>query len=277
MLTTQMRLLALSHSVDMAGLWLGDWSVTPISYDAIGPSAQFGGPMQYATVVGDRSQELQELLEAAALHERLRLAQDLHDRVAQTLAALVIEVEALRRRVHREPSLQEGDLAQISALAREALADLRTFVSELRSQGSLTCSIVERIKAALLETGARAGLETQFRVLGPRAKISAEVEENLLKVVQEALNNAERHSRARRLSITVAHRHDTLEIVVEDDGIGITDEARRKAAGSGRFGLLSMRERVLALGGTLRVDTGRGLGTKVTIIVPVRSTNGVGS
>ncbi len=233
--------------------------------------------MQDTGVSLDRCRDLEELVEAARLHERLRIAQDLHDRLAQTLAALVIEAEGLRRRLRAGGAAGDAELAEIVASAREALSDLRSFVRELRSQGPVTCSLVDRLKEALFETGARAGLATEFKVFGPRPRLPSEQEEVLLRVVREALNNVERHSRARRVAVSVARRPDALEILVEDDGIGLSAEARQRAMASGRFGLVSMRERVLALGGALEIGSRPGQGTKLRIRIPLHGHHGGGT
>jgi signal transduction histidine kinase len=230
--------------------------------------------MQETSTPVDRSRELQELLEAAAQHERLKLAQDLHDRVAQTLVALVMEVEGLRRRLLREGTVDEVHLGQIAAMAREALSDLRSLVTGLRCSGSPSSSLVERIKASLLELEQRTGIHTQFKVFGPRPRMPAEKEEALLRVVQEALNNVARHSHARRVAVMLYHRPEVLELLVDDDGIGISADARQRAMLSGRLGLMSMRERVLALGGTLEINTAPGLGTKVRIRTPLAERDG---
>ncbi len=217
---------------------------------------------------------VEELIEAAALKERLRIAQDLHDRMAQSLVALVVETEALKRKVQRGKTVDALELEQLATSARSALEELRNFVKGLRMRGAASYSLIDRLRAALADVAARSHVLTAFRVFGPRPRLTTEVEETLLRVVGEALNNAERHSGARRIGIYVLHLQDTLEIVIEDDGIGITEDARRQAIVRGHFGLVNMRERVLALGGSLEIKSGPELGTRIKITVPVQAIEG---
>ncbi|MGW6916782.1 GAF domain-containing sensor histidine kinase [Kitasatospora sp. NPDC054939] len=198
--------------------------------------------------------------------ERARIAHDLHDAVAQKLFSLRLTAKAAAKLVDRDPARARAELAEVAALAAEAADELRAVVVELRP-------------AALEEDGLGATLASQVKVLdrahaadlaftadGVRALPPAQ-EAALLRVAQEALHNALRHSGARRVDVTLAGTPARGAVLrVTDDGRGFDPESVRRA---GRhLGLASMRDRAAAVGGTLSVDSAPGRGTVVEMEVP---------
>ncbi|GAB2623609.1 hypothetical protein GCM10027168_64510 [Streptomyces capparidis] len=197
--------------------------------------------------------------------ERARIAHELHDAVSQKLFSLRLTAQAAAALVDRDPGRAKAELAQVAALAAEAADELRAVVGELRP-------------AALEEDGLVATLRSQAEVLN-RAH-SAEVafdagrlralppaqEEALLRVAQEALHNALRHSGAGAVRVTLAGRGRGAVLRVADDGRGFDPSGVRRA---GRhLGLVSMRDRARRAGGTLKVMSAPGEGTVIEMEVP---------
>ncbi|MFF7991903.1 GAF domain-containing sensor histidine kinase [Kitasatospora xanthocidica] len=198
--------------------------------------------------------------------ERARIAHDLHDAVAQKLFSLRLTAKAAAKLVDRDPARARAELAEVARLAAEAADELRAVVVELRP-------------AALEEDGLSATLASQVQVLdrahtadlafaadGVRALPPAQ-EAALLRVAQEALHNALRHSDARRVTVTLAGTPGRGAVLrVRDDGRGFDPESVRRA---GRhLGLASMRDRAAAVGGTLTLESAPGRGTLVEMEVP---------
>ncbi|MEE1941506.1 GAF domain-containing sensor histidine kinase [Streptomyces sp. TRM 70361] len=197
--------------------------------------------------------------------ERARIAHELHDAVSQKLFSLRLTAQAATTLVDRDPARAKEELRQITELAAEAADELRAAVVELRP-------------AALDDDGLAAALRTQVQVLdrahtasvtfdsaGVRA-LPAAREEALLKVAQEALHNALRHSGARRVAVSLTRRGTAVVLRVTDDGSGFDPSAVRRA---GRhLGLVSMRDRASGVGGTLTVESVPGRGTAVEMEVP---------
>ncbi|WP_354642847.1 GAF domain-containing sensor histidine kinase [Kitasatospora camelliae] len=198
--------------------------------------------------------------------ERARIAHDLHDAVSQKLFSLRLTAKAAATLVDRDPARARAELAEVARLAAEAADELRAVVVELRP-------------AALEEDGLVATLASQVQVLdrahsaavtfatdGVRALPPAQ-EAALLRVAQEALHNALRHSGAAGVGVTLTgtpHRGALLRIA--DDGRGFDPESVRRA---GRhLGLVSMRDRAAAVGGTLSLESRPGQGTVVEMEVP---------
>ncbi|MFF2216124.1 GAF domain-containing sensor histidine kinase [Streptomyces antibioticus] len=220
---------------------------------------------QHAAIALTNARLYERSRELTIAEERSRLAHELHDAVAQKLFSLRLTAQAAAALVDRDPSRAKGELQQVAALAAEAADELRAAVVELRP-------------AALDEDGLVATLRTQIQVLdrahtarvtftsrGVRALPAAQ-EEALLRVAQEALHNALRHSGAAQVDVTLHKRGTATVLRVTDDGSGFEPAATRRA---GRhLGLVSMRDRAGGVGGTLTVESAPGKGTTIEMEAP---------
>ncbi|PWI43589.1 GAF domain-containing sensor histidine kinase [Streptomyces sp. ICBB 8177] len=197
--------------------------------------------------------------------ERARIAHGLHDAVAQKLFSLRLTAQAAAALVDRDPARAKGELREVARLAAEAADELRAVVVELRP-------------AALDEDGLVATLRDQVEVLdrAHAARIAfashavralpAQQEEAVLRVAQEALHNALRHSGATGVDVRLEGRGRGAVLRVRDDGRGF-DASRVRRAGR-HLGLVSMRERAAGVGGRLTVDSAPGRGTLIEMEVP---------
>ncbi|NNN36532.1 GAF domain-containing sensor histidine kinase [Streptomyces sp. S3(2020)] len=220
---------------------------------------------QHAAIALTNARLYERSRELTIAEERSRLAHELHDAVAQKLFSLRLTAQAAAALVDRDPSRAKGELQQVAALAAEAADELRGAVVELRP-------------AALDEDGLVATLRTQVHVLdrahtahvtfdssGVRA-LPASQEEAVLRVAQEALHNALRHSGAEQVDVTLARRDGGVVLRVTDDGSGFDPQQTRRA---GRhLGLVSMRDRAGGVGGALTVESAPGKGTTIEMEVP---------
>ncbi|MER5386908.1 GAF domain-containing sensor histidine kinase [Streptomyces sp. NPDC002688] len=220
---------------------------------------------QHAAIALTNARLYERSRELTIAEERSRLAHELHDAVSQKLFSLRLTAQAAATLVDRDPSRAKGELQQVAALAAEATEELRAAVVELRP-------------TALDEDGLVATLRTQIQVLdrahtarvtfssnGVRA-LPASQEEAMLRVSQEALHNALRHSGATRVAVILERRGPGAVLRVTDDGSGFDPTAIRSA---GRhLGLVSMRDRASGVGGTLTVESAPGKGTMIEMEVP---------
>ena len=220
---------------------------------------------QHAAIALTNAQLYERSRELTIAEERSRLAHELHDAVSQKLFSLRLTAQAAARLVDRDPSRAKGELQQVAALAAEAADELRAAVVELRP-------------AALDEDGLVATLRTQIQVLdrahtarvtftghGVRALPAAQ-EEAVLRVAQEALHNALRHSGADHVDVTLERRGSGAVLRVTDDGSGFDPRIVRRA---GRhLGLVSMRDRASGVGGRMTVESAPGKGTTIEMEVP---------
>ncbi|MFI6036680.1 GAF domain-containing sensor histidine kinase [Streptomyces sp. NPDC051315] len=220
---------------------------------------------QHAAIALTNARLYERSRELTIAEERSRLAHELHDAVSQKLFSLRLTAQAAAALVDRDPSRAKGELQQVAALAAEAADELRAAVVELRP-------------AALDEDGLVATLRTQVQVLdrahsarvtftshGVRALPAAQ-EEALLRVAQEALHNALRHSGAEHVDVTLHKRGPDTVLRITDDGSGFDPTAIRRA---GRhLGLVSMRDRASGVGGSLTVESAPGKGTTIEMEAP---------
>ncbi|KAA0931490.1 GAF domain-containing sensor histidine kinase [Streptomyces apricus] len=220
---------------------------------------------QHAAIALTNARLYERSRELTIAEERSRLAHELHDAVSQKLFSLRLTAQAATALVDRDPVRAKDELQQVAALAAEAAEELRAAVVELRP-------------AALDEDGLVATLRTQVQVLdrahsarvtfdgrGVRALPAAQ-EEAVLRVAQEALHNALRHSGAAHVDVTLEKRGLGAVLRVSDDGCGFEPRETRRA---GRhLGLVSMRDRANGVGGALTVESAPGKGTTIEMEVP---------
>ena len=203
--------------------------------------------------------------ELSILSERNRLALELHDAVSQKLFSLVLTAEAAETLAARDAGAAGEQLAKLKALAQEALDELRALIFELRP-------------ADLERDGLCAVLRKHVEVLRrrQRAEIALELQDDLaadperdgeiLRIAQEALQNALRHADAGRVTVRLHGADGELLLEVADDGVGFDPSAPEVR--SRRLGLTSMEERAARLRGRLQIDSRPGSGTRVRLAVP---------
>jgi signal transduction histidine kinase len=197
--------------------------------------------------------------------EARRIAHELHDEAGQILAALHITLDELLRAVpeHRDSFRRlHEELDRVEAQLRRLSRELRPTVLDDLGLGPA----IEWLAQGIAE---RTGVRVEVDV--PERRWPAEVETALYRIVQEALNNATRHAQARRIAVQVSETDGTIRTVVRDDGQGFDVAAALARRGDRGLGLIGMRERAEALGGTVEVRSAPGLGTEVCVEVRPRA------
>ncbi len=214
-----------------------------------------------------RARMMAEAEFSAMLNERNRIARDIHDTLAQGLAAISVNLDLAQIRMPKESEAQEP-LGEARTLARSSLAHVRNTISKMRSQVLETGDLVTALGGILKSLPGSDQIKTELRVLGSPRRLAPVTENNILRIGQEALLNAARYAQASRIEVLLAFEERTLKMRVADDGVGFDIE--KPPASRGGFGLLGMRERTAELSGTLNVASELGKGTIVTLEVPVR-------
>ena len=199
----------------------------------------------------------------AAEEERLRIAQELHDDLAQRLAALQVETRLVRR---AEGERRNELLEQLQEEIRTASEQVRQIIRGLRppalSELGLGAALQHEAQRQLEDTG----IERELRIEQVDGRPEGRVQLVLYRVTQEAVRNAVQHADPSRISVRLRENGDGwLELAVEDDGRGFDPDA----VGEGdRYGLVGMRERVGAVGGRIELDSAPGSGTEVRVRIP---------
>jgi signal transduction histidine kinase len=216
-----------------------------------------------AVVNGQLNERAREL---SIVEERTRIARDLHDSVTQTLFSLTLVTESAATLAgDAEPRLGT-QLDRVRQLSRTALEEMRSLVETLRGTdaGREGLETTLRKRVDLL----RAVHDVPISVVlhGTLPQCGQTITREVLKIANEAVANALQHASATTISIELGHTAGRLTLTVTDDGTGF--DLVETVQASRRLGLSSMRERAEALGGTLRIDTAPGAGTRVRLEVP---------
>jgi signal transduction histidine kinase len=200
----------------------------------------------------------------AVVEERQRLARDLHDSVTQTLFSISLGLRNARGLARRDPDAAAAVLVEQEAAARDALAEMRALLAQLRSPAPTEADLIAALREHCAGL-ARQGLLTVALDLPPTCSLPATLATELLALAREALHNVVKHAGVTTARCTLAIAGGQLTLTVSDDGRGF-DSA---AAGGAGLGLRGMRERAAALGGTLEIVSASGRGATVRVHIPI--------
>ncbi|GAA0946582.1 sensor histidine kinase [Nonomuraea longicatena] len=214
---------------------------------------------------GLHTQLLVQAREAGVLDERRRMAQEIHDTVAQGLTGIVAQLQAAEQR-HEVPAPWRRPFDAVKTLARESLSEARRSVDALRPEPLESARLDDALADVADRWSAAHGLAVRFTTTGTARPIAPETEFALLRTAQEALANVAKHARASGAWVTLSYLDHEVALDVRDDGRGFDQEPR---PASGGFGLSIMRQRVEGLSGTLRIESEPGAGTGISACVPV--------
>ncbi|MFD7320144.1 sensor histidine kinase [Streptomyces sp. NPDC059875] len=218
-----------------------------------------------------QAQLLLQAREAGVADERRRLAAEIHDTIAQGLTGIIAQLQVVT--ATPDPDVARVHLQRAAGLARHSLGEARRSVQNLSPVALEHDTLPEALKKTVAVWSERTGITTRFTVTGTEEPLHDEVAATLLRIAQEALANAERHSGASRAGVTLSYMGDEITLDVRDDGRGfdpLSVPARTTAAsGGGGFGLDGMRARAERLAGCVTVETAPGEGTAICARVPL--------
>ena len=214
-------------------------------------------------------EELRELASAAISareQEQARIARELHDELAQSMAALKMDVTLIRAsRPDAHGTLakrldgMEGQIDATVAAMRRIAADLRPPVLDDLGLAPALGSLVEKFRRS-------SGVQCRLSLAGLEQPLPQDHTIAVFRIVQEALTNVAKHAQAPNVDVSVAVDDGHVAIVVKDDGVGLAPDATRKPRS---YGLLGMRERAYLLGGEARVTGAAGGGTTIEVRLPL--------
>jgi two-component system, NarL family, sensor kinase len=196
--------------------------------------------------------------ELARYEERTRIARDLHDSVSQMLFSLSLNARGLESALKDAPEAVACGLREVNRLSRDALAEMRAMIRQLRPSG-----LEEGLLTGLFRYGERIGIDVSYQAGEPRA-LPERIEEALWRIGQEALNNVSKHAGTKRASVAINFSEWEVTMTVADSGRGFSG-----GAGGDGYGMQTMRERAQAVGGTLAVTSAIGSGTEITVKLPL--------
>jgi two-component system sensor histidine kinase DegS len=202
--------------------------------------------------------------------ERKRVARELHDETAQMLIALSRRLEGLAALPEPLPKTAVERVAALQELISTTLAGVRRFTRDLRPSTLDNLGLVATIEG-LTDDLTDDGIEAELVVVGEVRRLQPEEELVLFRIVQEALSNIRRHSKASHAQVQIRFHPDSVRVTVQDDGAGFDAPTRMdELVSTGKLGLIGMYERARMLGGTLTVQSSPSAGTVIAVDVPTQ-------
>ena len=199
--------------------------------------------------------------------ERRRVARDIHDGPAQSVANLVLQVEYCQKLLEVEPTRVKEELDVLKSIAKANLENIRKIIFALRPMDLDDLGLVPAVKRYLSEFESTSGLAVAVKIIGSERRYSQALEVAIFRIIQEALNNVVKHAKASHVVVVLETQPNSICAVVRDDGIGFDVGGEVK---ENSFGLRGMKERIDLLEGEFTVNSMPGEGTEVFVKVPVK-------
>ncbi|MFC9398759.1 sensor histidine kinase [Streptomyces sp. NPDC057027] len=251
-----------------ASVWLNTQSARELTFSLF----VFGAAYVFGRLTDARQRAQRVEAERVAARERARIAREMHDILSHAVSLMVVQAEAGPVAVRAAPERAEAAFEAISETGREAMVQLRQMLGLLREGGESAAPREPQPDLAdlpgLLERVRTGGLSVGYATEGGVRALPAATGASVYRIVQEALTNVVKHAQARTVDVRLAHADGVLRVTVTDDGRG-------PQGGPGGHGLVGIRERAAAHGGTAETGPGPdGRGFEVRVLLPVREGEG---
>jgi two-component system sensor histidine kinase DegS len=203
--------------------------------------------------------------------ERLRVANELHDELAQSLTGLLMSLDAAERLLDEqsdpEPEIGQvrAQLARTGEIAARLLGQVRRLIIDLRPPELDDLGLAPAVRSYAESHLGNTGAVVAYRSEGVERRLSPEAEIAIYRIVQEAINNVARHSGAGSVRLSLLWTEDRITVVCEDDGCGFDTAAAEASRADGSVGLLGMHERAEMIGADLSIETAVNQGTRVDV------------
>ena len=206
--------------------------------------------------------------ELAINEERTRIAREIHDGVAQSLAFCAIKLDVVARQIHKDPAQAEAEVKAAGALLREQIQEVRRSIFALRPINLEKYGLLDTLRMYVQDFGEQNKLKTALDISG-EVSLSKGDEAILFRILQESLNNVAKHAAAQSVTVTLTGDSDWAELRVQDDGRGFDPkQVSGRVSTAGGLGLTQMGERIESRGGQYAVVSQPGAGTLVTARLP---------
>lgn len=203
------------------------------------------------------------------LEERNRIARDIHDGVAQTLAGAVMKLETAGKKFAKNPEETRKLIDESVVGLRESLKEVRESIYALRPYPTARATLAEAILRKIEAVQKENNQEIQFEIRGQELPLSPMVEKVLFDTFQESLQNCIKHARATKVEVLLSYQSEHILLKIKDDGNGFSlFQAMLKARSQPHFGILQMNDAAEKINASLQIDSKEGAGTEVSITVP---------
>ncbi|HEX4019765.1 MAG TPA: two-component regulator propeller domain-containing protein [Acidobacteriaceae bacterium] len=206
-----------------------------------------------------------ELQFNAVLAERNRIAREIHDTLAQGFVAISLQLEVAKRLVDHSNESAKNHIEQALSLVNSSLSEARHSIWDLRSQTSRDKDFPARLSGVVKQAKQQSVAEIDLDIHGAYRPMPEATENELLKIVQEALINAVRHAGASRIRVLLAYEQTHVRMIISDDGRGLVVSRNSDSDGDGHYGLTGMRERAKLIHATFHIESKENEGTAIIL------------
>ncbi|MCF2938347.1 sensor histidine kinase [Paenibacillus alkaliterrae] len=205
--------------------------------------------------------------------ERKRIAREIHDGPAQSLANIVLRTEiAERMLIKQEFVMVQEELVDLKGQVRSGLEEIRKIIFNLRPMALDDLGLVPTLRKFTQDFEEKTKIHTVFELTGREARMPSAMEAAIFRLVQEAFTNAYKHASASHIILEINFRPEHISLVIQDNGVGFrSDWIEQDAGNNTHFGLVGMRERIELIEGRMDIDSNPGQGTKIMIDIPTTS------
>ena len=202
--------------------------------------------------------------------ERQRVAREIHDGPAQSMANVVIKADVCEKLLSMDLGKTRDELKNLKEIVRGSLKDVRKIIYDLRPMSLDDLGLIPTVQRYAYNFMEETGIKVDVSIYGHQRSISSIIQLGVFRIIQEALNNIRKHSKATRVNIKIEMGLKNLNVLIIDDGIGFNDaDQRNHNNGNEGFGIMGMKERAQLLNGKIDIKSNIGSGTKVILIMPI--------
>jgi len=205
--------------------------------------------------------------------ERKRIAREIHDGPAQSMANIVLRTEIAERMLNKQEfQMVKEELIDLKVQVRSGLEEIRKIIFNLRPMALDDLGLVPTLRKYIQDFEEKTKIRTIFDTIGKEMRLPSAMEAGIYRMVQEAFSNAFKHANPSYVALEITYQAQMVKIVVRDNGVGFhVDLIESRAKDSTHFGLIGMRERVELLEGRMEIDSAINEGTKITIHIPINA------
>ncbi len=261
-----LRLRTLQKTLERAETLLSQLGVS-LDYLA-GNLSKVGAVLESA----QSKQKLGLQLIQAQEEERKRVAREIHDGPAQSIANGIIRTEMVERLLQKEEMVKANqELKDVKEMLRDSLTEVRKIIFDLRPMVLDDLGLVPTLRKYIEQFMKRTGIVTELISFGKEARLPNALEVALFRLFQEALANVQKHARAKLVHVKIEFRLRSIFLIISDDGVGFEWPLKNNSKYTNEsFGILGMQERVEWLEGKMDIDSKLGGGTKIMLTIPIR-------
>lgn len=225
--------------------------------------------MNYEENLKQSSEALRELnrhIEEVRENERIKISLNLHDDLGQKLTALKMDISWLKARIGVQSPLVENKLTGIIGSIDDTVATVQNISADLWPGMLYDLGLKTAVEWQLERFTKNTGIKGTFQISPPELQVNDRLSIILYRIIQESLTNVSRHSKAKRVWISIESDKNNLWLTVRDNGIGIEKD---KLSDPKSFGLMGLKERARAYGGELNITGKKGVGTSIHVVIPM--------